>query len=225
MDHIRGCFMETQACSRCGRKKSASEFYVRRRVNRSGQPTQRLHRQCKACLLEAISKRYRRRRPPVPRGHKKCPRCLRVLPVEQFGVNRRQPSGRQVYCLECWPIRVREMYVQRRRREGKELREEKAERLKKQRVLRRSAREYLNLAVYFGHVKIQPCEACGAEEVQAHHDDYTRPLDVRWLCGKHHAAVHGGRPTGQYLNKQLLAANGRKADDERRQDGVQEAPQ
>lgn len=33
-----------------------------------------------------------------------------------------------------------------------------------------------------------------------HHEDYDRPLDVRWLCARHHADVHAGRltlkPTG-----------------------------
>ncbi len=34
------------------------------------------------------------------------------------------------------------------------------------------------------------CEYCGKKKVQAHHPDYTKPLDVRWLCVKHHAQVH-----------------------------------
>lgn len=34
------------------------------------------------------------------------------------------------------------------------------------------------------------CEVCGAPNAQAHHDDYRNPLDVRWLCPKHHRAEH-----------------------------------
>jgi hypothetical protein len=36
----------------------------------------------------------------------------------------------------------------------------------------------------------KPCEVRKEIKVQAHHDDYTKPLDVRWLCNKHHAEHH-----------------------------------
>lgn len=37
-----------------------------------------------------------------------------------------------------------------------------------------------------------PCEVCGSSEmVHAHHEDYTKPLDVRWLCVAHHREHHG----------------------------------
>jgi ribosomal protein S27AE len=38
----------------------------------------------------------------------------------------------------------------------------------------------------------QPCEECGAKNAMAHHDDYTKPLQVRWLCRKHHRLFHIG---------------------------------
>jgi len=41
-----------------------------------------------------------------------------------------------------------------------------------------------------GELRHQPCERCGATPVHAHHDDYTRPLDVRWLCPACHRLWH-----------------------------------
>lgn len=35
-----------------------------------------------------------------------------------------------------------------------------------------------------------PCEVCGSEYTQAHHADYTKPLDVVWLCRAHHLDLH-----------------------------------
>lgn len=41
-------------------------------------------------------------------------------------------------------------------------------------------------------IPIQPCESCGSERhVVRHHDDYARPLDVRFLCRSCHAFQHG----------------------------------
>ena len=44
-----------------------------------------------------------------------------------------------------------------------------------------------------GRLKQGPCEICGLEKTQAHHDDYSKPLDVRWLCAAHHAEHHRQR--------------------------------
>ena len=38
-----------------------------------------------------------------------------------------------------------------------------------------------------GLMKRGPCERCGSEKTQAHHDDYSKRLEVRWL----RAACHG----------------------------------
>lgn len=34
-----------------------------------------------------------------------------------------------------------------------------------------------------------PCEICGDVKSEAHHEDYTKPLDVMWLCKTHHFEV------------------------------------
>jgi hypothetical protein len=35
-----------------------------------------------------------------------------------------------------------------------------------------------------------PCEICGDVKVDGHHDDYNKPLEVRWLCRTHHKRWH-----------------------------------
>lgn len=45
-------------------------------------------------------------------------------------------------------------------------------------------------AMKLGQLVRQPCEICGDTAVQAHHDDYSKPLDVRWLCRSHHVGLH-----------------------------------
>lgn len=53
------------------------------------------------------------------------------------------------------------------------------------------ARQMASNAIRAGKLVRQPCEACGLQEgAHAHHEDYSRPLDVRWLCGSCHSWRH-----------------------------------
>lgn len=53
-------------------------------------------------------------------------------------------------------------------------------------------------AIQNGELLPEPCESCGhsgtsedgRNEVHAHHDDYNKPLDVRWLCKDCHHEWH-----------------------------------
>ena len=45
-------------------------------------------------------------------------------------------------------------------------------------------------AIKSGDLVRAPCESCGREDVHAHHDDYDKPLEVRWLCPACHAQHH-----------------------------------
>jgi hypothetical protein len=45
-------------------------------------------------------------------------------------------------------------------------------------------------AIRRGLITPGPCEVCGAERVDAHHERYNEPMRVRWLCRKHHKAEH-----------------------------------
>lgn len=47
-------------------------------------------------------------------------------------------------------------------------------------------------ALSSGRLEKQPCEVCGSETVDAHHDRYDEPLSVRWLCRRHHVKLHQG---------------------------------
>lgn len=52
------------------------------------------------------------------------------------------------------------------------------------------ARAMVRERICRGTWKRMPCEICGDQKSHAHHDDYSTPLDVRWLCPKHHKEAH-----------------------------------
>lgn len=55
---------------------------------------------------------------------------------------------------------------------------------------KRRAHKRVEYALKTGRLIRQPCERCGTERAQAHHDDYSRPLEVTWLCQAHHRQRH-----------------------------------
>jgi ribosomal protein S27AE len=41
-----------------------------------------------------------------------------------------------------------------------------------------------------GRLVAEPCAVCGDKKAEAHHANYFKPLDVRWLCRSCHATAH-----------------------------------
>jgi hypothetical protein len=54
-----------------------------------------------------------------------------------------------------------------------------------------SATQMVGRAIRSGKLHSQDCEICGNKiGNHAHHDDYAKPLNVRWLCPAHHQEWH-----------------------------------
>lgn len=48
----------------------------------------------------------------------------------------------------------------------------------------------VSAAIKKGILVRQACEKCINTKTHAHHDDYEKPLEVRWLCAAHHRRLH-----------------------------------
>ena len=58
------------------------------------------------------------------------------------------------------------------------------------------ARRVLRKAVARGTVRRGLCAVCGTnEKIEGHHEDYSKPFDVIWLCFSHHRDYHYGKIT------------------------------
>jgi hypothetical protein len=49
------------------------------------------------------------------------------------------------------------------------------------------------------------CEEPGASVLQAHHEDYDKPLDVIWLCQYHHQTLYPSVPPARPWNEENLS--------------------
>lgn len=58
--------------------------------------------------------------------------------------------------------------------------------------LKQAARLILNTALRNGIITRGKCLVCQGINAHAHHDDYTKPLEVKWLCPLHHNQFHKG---------------------------------
>ena len=56
--------------------------------------------------------------------------------------------------------------------------------------IKRACHIIVGNAIRDGKLIKQHCEVCSCEIVHAHHDDYAKPLKVRWLCDEHHNEWH-----------------------------------
>jgi hypothetical protein len=101
--------------------------------------------------------------------------AVHVIGLCRCGAAFQSPSHR--YCRAC-----KNAYVRKWRR---------THRLTADERVKANARRIANMAVQRGRLIPQPCEFCGQPAMEKHHDDYSRPLDVRWFCAVHHAVEHG----------------------------------
>ena len=72
------------------------------------------------------------------------------------------------------------------------LRREIFEAYKENQPERRAAHTAVGNALRCGRLSKHPCTFCGAtDNIEAHHHDYSLPLDVTWLCTPCHRKFHG----------------------------------
>lgn len=137
--------------------------------------------------------------PRQEEGNRFCYGCSCLLPRDMFprGKARCRPclAAIQRRCKANWTEEQRQRVRERgMARHGKEPYQAQLRVAVRRYIARnphkRRAHRALWAAIRRGDVQRRPCEVCGAVKVDAHHDDYDKPLEVRWLCRIHHRNQH-----------------------------------
>lgn len=71
---------------------------------------------------------------------------------------------------------------------------------RKKNSIKEKARKVIFILKRSGELKYHPCEVCGNLKSEAHHDNYKKILEVRFLCKLHHSEFH---KTHKYNEKTL----------------------
>jgi hypothetical protein len=131
--------------------------------------------------------------------HKRCRKCEADRPLGDFAITRSKRGGerRWPYCKPCEIARLADrrakgLHLDKARRHVAKSRERYPEKA--------AAQVTLATAVRYGRlVRPDSCEQCGQKpprnrlgrsSIQGHHDDYSKPLEVRWLCQPCHNRHH-----------------------------------
>ena len=132
---------------------------------------------------------------------KECFKCKTIKPLDEFYKHPYMADGHVNKCKECNKKDVskhREENIEKVREYDRkrsnlphrvQLRKDIGKRWEKNHPDRKKAQQILRKAVMNGFIKKQLCWVCG-EKAEAHHPDYSSPLDVVWLCVIHHRQTH-----------------------------------
>lgn len=147
---------------------------------------------------------------------KRCFKCGEEKPIQEFSIHRRMKDGHLNKCKACardyarlhrkeinpsyykpyedsrWdrPDRVAARKAYQRTDRGRAALAIASRRFAEKYPEKRSAHCAVANALRGGKLQRLPCEVCGTTKAHAHHDDYSKPLVVRWLCAVHHAEHH-----------------------------------
>ena len=147
---------------------------------------------------------------------KKCGKCGISKPVTEFSRQKKTADGFQFACKTC------QVAYTRTRREKPENRERARhanrrdyERNKERRLAqyaalriahpeRGAARMAIATAIRSGKIRApQNCQQCGRQaKTEAHHRDYSKPLEVVWLCACCHKRIHASGETKEVEHAQ-----------------------
>ena len=139
---------------------------------------------------------------------KKCAECGRDLSLGEFSKNKNSKDGLQSRCRQCFSAYNRANYAANREKIKRSVSAYKINNPEKVLETRRrtciknptrmNASRVVDAAVKAGSI-VNPgvCYGCGCasdeHRIEAHHHDYSKPLDIVWLCTPCHRRMDAQR--------------------------------
>lgn len=128
---------------------------------------------------------------------KTCSKCKTEKLLNDFPNNKTNKDGKNYWCRKCWNEFCRKRkkkYSLEEQRKWYKYRPESAKKAvnewNRKNPEKRQAHKLVEQAIKRGEIIREVCIECGESRTDAHHDDYTKPLEVRWLCRLHHKQTH-----------------------------------
>lgn len=131
---------------------------------------------------------------PATEGTKCCKSCLEEKPITAFSPHANMKDGRLNKCRKCRSAESVKWFKETGHKNRTIDRERKYKKTGKQRYPEKHrVRSITSSAVKSGKlVRPKVCSICNGNEtrIEAHHPDYSKPLEVVWMCVLCHNAEH-----------------------------------
>lgn len=147
---------------------------------------------------------------------KQCKKCGETKPLSEFYKHKAMADGHLNHCKECKrkdainvrnanidyyraydqarannPERVQSRLNYAQSENGRIMAKKSSANFTKNNPVAKKCQTAVRSAIRDGRLVKAACEVCGStSKIHGHHNDYSKPLDVRWLCPKHHAEWH-----------------------------------
>lgn len=140
---------------------------------------------------------------------KKCFKCNELKSLTSFYKHPQMLDGHVNKCKDCNKRDVREnrfikvdYYRAYDRARGSRMTLEKQIKWRKENLAKYQTKVLISNLIRSKKLIKQPCEECGVNEyMHAHHEDYLRPFEIKWLCAAHHSQWH--KKNGEGKNGKL----------------------
>ena len=134
---------------------------------------------------------------------KACFKCSETKPLAEFYKHSAMADGRIGKCKSCNKADVIanrlskvEYYRNYDRERGSRQTAEDVRSYREANPNKYKAHGMVARAIRSGKLFRELCEVCSELDVHAHHDDYSKPLNIRWLCPVHHKKWHDDNGSG-----------------------------
>ena len=146
-------------------------------------------------------------------SEKRCSKCKEHKSFNEFHSHKKTSDGKYSQCKSCRAIATRKDYENRkeailkygnayrkteagkltRKREHLKARENSPEKYKARYMVKNAIRDRKLK-------KRNSCELCHNSPTHGHHEDYSKPLDVIWLCPGCHQKLHNSYRNKKYTS-------------------------
>ena len=136
---------------------------------------------------------------------KTCFKCNIKKPITEFYIHKQMSDGYLNKCKECNKKDVTNNYKLKRKQyhDYEKTRNQKIQRKKNKVIYTKKSREKnpekykarlaISNGIKNGTLVQEPCIYCGNIKSEAHHHDYSKPLDIIWVCFKCHREIEHGQ--------------------------------